>query len=487
MGSRGITSVGTYVPRSRLKRSTIANATAWANPAAARATGACAVCNWDEDSITLAVAAAGACVAPEQRLQVDALWLASTTLPFADRDNAVVVAQALALREDVRTLTSAASRRGATSALLAALESAASRAGAQLVVAADRRAAKPGSDQELKYGHAAAAVCVGQGTLLAEFLGSASLAADLVDQYRASGASFDYSLEERWVRDEGFLKLVPRAIGAALASAGVSASDVSLLAFAGPSAVARRIAQAAGLSSAQSALAERLEESCGDTGAAHPLLLLALALEQCKAGQIVLLVGFGQGVDAIVLRASEGSAQLAKQRPLLQQLDGGVDEPHYLRHLSNSALVEMDWGLRAERDNRTAHSVAWRRRDEIGAFVGGKCRECGTVQFPRARVCVNPDCRATDTLEPHPLAHSRGRVKSFTEDWLAFTQRPPLIYGNVELEGGGNLMMEMTDVEPGELAVGTSVRMAMRIKDLDRTRGFRRYFWKAAPVAAKGS
>ena len=487
MESRGITSVGAYVPRSRLKRSTIASATAWANPGAARATGTCAVANWDEDSITLAVAAAGDCVPHEQRAHVDALWFASTTLPFADRDNAVVIAQALALREDVRTLTSAASRRAATSALLAALASDSPRAGTGLVVASDRRAAKPGSDQELRYGHAAAAVGVGRGALLAEYLGSASLAADLVDQYRASGAAFDYALEERWVREEGFLKLVPQALGAALASAGIGPAEVAVLAFAGPALVAKRIAQVAGLTSAQSSLGERLEQTCGDTGAAHPLLLLALALEQCQAGQILVLVGFGQGVDVLVLRATDGVAQVAKQRPVTRQLEGGAEEPHYLRYLSNSSLVEMDWGLRAERDNRTAQSVAWRHREEIGAFVGGKCRKCGTVQFPRARVCVNPECRATDTLEPHALAHTRGRVKSFTEDWLAFTPRPPLIYGNVELEGGGNLMMEMTDVEPGELAVGTPVRMAMRIKDIDRTRGFRRYFWKAVPVAARGN
>jgi hypothetical protein len=30
------------------------------------------------------------------------------------------------------------------------------------------------------------------------------------------------------------------------------------------------------------------------------------------------------------------------------------------------------------------------------------------------------------------------------------------------------------------------MRMMFRIKDIDTTRGFRRYYWKAAPAAAKG-
>ncbi|NJO13187.1 MAG: hypothetical protein HC872_06660 [Gammaproteobacteria bacterium] len=105
------------------------------------------------------------------------------------------------------------------------------------------------------------------------------------------------------------------------------------------------------------------------------------------------------------------------------------------------------------------------------------------MQFPRARVCVNPECRASDTLERHPLAETQGRVKSFTEDWLAYSVRPPLIYGNVELEGGGNLMMEFADCDAGELKVGDAVSMTFRVKDVDRVRGFRRYFWKATRVS----
>jgi len=31
--------------------------------------------------------------------------------------------------------------------------------------------------------------------------------------------------------------------------------------------------------------------------------------------------------------------------------------------------------------------------------------------------------------------------------------------------------------------VGTSLKMVFRIKDFDKQRGYRRYFWKAAPAA----
>ena len=44
--------------------------------------------------------------------------------------------------------------------------------------------------------------------------------------------------------------------------------------------------------------------------------------------------------------------------------------------------------------------------------------------------------------------------------------------------------MEFTDVAKGDVASGTEVEMAFRIKDIDELRGFTRYFWKATPVAS---
>ena len=153
-----------------------------------------------------------------------------------------------------------------------------------------------------------------------------------------------------------------------------------------------------------------------------------------------------------------------------------------MRYLSFAGLVEMDWGMRAERDNRTAQSTFYRKRRDITAFVGGRCRACGTAQFPRSPVCV--DCGAIDSQEDHRFADSIGTIRTFTEDYLGYSPSPPLQYGQIAFEQGGSLMMEFTDFPPGSLAVGMDVRMVFRIKDIDDRRGFRRYFWKPAPVSS---
>ena len=43
-----------------------------------------------------------------------------------------------------------------------------------------------------------------------------------MDQYRAADTDFDYALEERWVHEEGYLKIVPRVMEEAVAAAGVT-------------------------------------------------------------------------------------------------------------------------------------------------------------------------------------------------------------------------------------------------------------------------
>jgi uncharacterized OB-fold protein len=53
----------------------------------------------------------------------------------------------------------------------------------------------------------------------------------------------------------------------------------------------------------------------------------------------------------------------------------------------------------------------------------------------------------------------------------------------IQFEEGGRWMMDFTDVDEADLAVGRPMKMMFRIKDIDPQRGFRRYFWKAAPAA----
>src|SRR5258707_1815608 len=95
---------------------------AWAHaPGRAAARGARAICNWDEDALTMAVEAARSCVAASTggSLEADAapqsIVFCSTTAPFADRDHAVMLSPALAFSAATETLNLGASLRARSS------------------------------------------------------------------------------------------------------------------------------------------------------------------------------------------------------------------------------------------------------------------------------------------------------------------------------------------------------------------------------------
>ncbi len=470
----GIRAFGAYVPRLRLARSTIAAATGWLNPPGRTPSGARAVCNWDEDSLTLGVAAAQRCLAQAPAdIEVQSLEFASTTLPFADRSNAGLAAAALALDGAIATLDAGGSARCATGALLRAFHS----SQRSLLVAAEKRNARPGSSQDMDLGHGAVALLLDPAGGFANLAGSASMARDFVDHHRESGEDVDYVLEERWVRDEAWSQFVPATLKTALTSAQASAADITHFICPSTPAIAARVAKICGIR--PECVVAPPTSRIGELGSTQPLFMLAATLDTAPAGSLIALLGFGQGADALIIRVNSPSPQPPSIEALLA---GGVPETSYLRYLSHNGLLEVDFGMRAERDQRSAQTAAYRRRDALHALVGGRCRECGAVQFPRSRVCVNPQCRRTDTQDPHGLARQGGRVKTFTEDWQAYSPRPPYIYGNVTFAEGGNLFMEFCDLEPGEIAVDMPVEFHFRIKDIDRMRHFKRYFWKAAPA-----
>ncbi|MGI9412128.1 MAG: 3-hydroxy-3-methylglutaryl CoA synthase, partial [Hyphomicrobiales bacterium] len=193
----GITAFGAYVPKLRLSRQAAVEANGWFNPALkGLSRGERAICYWDEDALTMAVEAARDCLAGRDRGTIDRTMLASTTLPFKDRQNATILAEALNLSDTVASLDIASSLRCGTSALLAAFDAARANEGAQVLVAAgEHRRAKAASAQELHYGDAAAALLVGADGVVAQLVGHHQISVDFVDHYRGQSEQFDYYWE----------------------------------------------------------------------------------------------------------------------------------------------------------------------------------------------------------------------------------------------------------------------------------------------------
>ena len=482
MSDVGILAYGAYLPRLRLARKSVVDANAWFNPALkSLAKGERTMCNWDEDPVTMAVEAARDCLKGQDRSGVAALSFASTTLPFEDRLNAGIIAEALNLNPNVSAQDVTASQRAATSALMSALQMARGGSGPMLVIASEKRRTKTASPLELQTGDGAAALLVGTGPVVAKLIAHTSRTVDFVDHFRGEGFEFDYTWEERWIRDEGYNKIVPDTLAALFKATDVKPADIAH--FAMPCVlprVAAGVAKKMGLP--ETVVRDNLHTVCGETGAAHPLVMLAHTLEEAKPGQKLLVVGFGQGCDALLFEATENLAKLAPRLGVKGHLERRKEETNYSKFLAFNDLVAIERGMRADVDKQTPLSSLYRNRRMLTGFIGGQCRTCGTLQFPKSNVCVNPNCNAFHTQDDHPFADTPAKVQSYTADRLTYSPDPPHYYGMVVFDQGGRVMIDFTDCDAQSVDVAAPMRMMFRIKEYDPSRGFTRYFWKAAPA-----
>lgn len=479
----GITSYGTYIPRLRLDRMAIFQSMGWFAPAIMMvAQGERSMCNWDEDSITMAVAAARDCLVAKDKSAVDALYLASTTLPFADRQNAGIVSTALNLRDNIVTTDFTASQRVGTTAMVTALD--AIKGGERkniLVAASDKRETKAAYFYEMWYGDGAAAILFGNEDVIAEYKGSFSLSYDFADHYRGRLNKYDYVWEERWARDEGYSKIIPQAIQGALDQANLTIDQIDTLVY--PcffKAEHKKIAKQLGAKPEQ--VMDNLHEVFGETGCAHALVMLTGALEKAKPGQRIVVAGFGQGCNALIFEVTDNITKLASR----SGFEGAINNKHaidnYPKFLKFRDIIETEMGIRAEAPTQIAMTTLWRKRKMLLGLVGGKCRECGTQQFPKMDICVNPNCNAHHSQDDFEFADIPAKINSYTGDLLAVSIDPPHKYGMVQFEGGGRFMADFTDCDLEELQVGLPVQMVFRRRFADKERGFTVYFWKAMPI-----
>lgn len=478
----GIVSYGAYVPRYRLKRMAIFQSMGWLNPATILlAQGEKAVANSDEDSLTMATAAALDCLGGGNRSAVDALFYASTTMPYQERQNAGIIATALNLREDVRSADFTGALKAGTSALLSALEGVGSKNIRQaLVCAADCRLGKMGSPQEMIFGDGAAAFLVGDKDVIAEFKCSSSLTCDFVDHYRGSKASFDRQWEDRWIRDLGFDEFIPKVIQNLLQKCNLKLGDFQKVIFQCQYDGERK-ALTKKFKLDPATIQDPLQGVIGETGTAHSPIMLVKAFEEAKPGDKLLVVSFGSGCDALFFEVTDQIKGMKGKLGVQGHLANRADLTSYQKYAVFRGMAPVDLGLRAEEDYWTRWSLLWRKRKAVLGLVGSKCKKCGTPQYPPQKICVNPTCGAVDAMEDYPFSDKKGRILSYTGDMLAASVDPPEMYGTVEFDGGGRCMMNFTDCALNDLKVGMPVSMSFRLKYFDVKRDIHGYFWKAVP------
>src|SRR5438445_226771 len=320
-------------------------------------------------------------------------------------------------------------------------------------------------------GAGAAAVAVGGDGVVAELVSAASVAEEFTYVWRTDEQRTLHLSETRFGTTHGYVRDLAEVIGAALRKAELPPARVARLVLGAPEPrAAGEAARRAGFDPARQLEASLLAEA-GLLGTPEPLALLARALETVAPGDFLVVGAYGEGADALVLRATE-RLPAARPRPLADRLARGIALPSYERYLrARGVLPSEPMG-----DPVTA-MIEWKELKQDMRLYGSRCEACGLVQFPQARVCIG--CQARDRMQDHKL-RKRGRVFTFTIDNLAPVPEHPMPMAVIDLDGGGRLYLQVTDAAEGEVKVGAPVELTFR--RLHEAGGNRNYFWKARPA-----
>ena len=298
----GIVSSGVYVPRLRIKREEYQKTWGYFSP---RGIEEKSVADFDEDSITMGVEAAsnalrnGQVNAPE----IDAVYFASTSPPYVEKQSASTIATALGCRNDTAALDVTSSTRASTSALLSCMDFVGSGRGKMgLMVAADCPLGHPTDSLEHQLGAGAAAVIVSNNRLGAVIDGSFSLLTEsLGERFRRNGESFvrtvDLGRHQELLSDEAVISCVK----ALMAKLGRSHKDYDWFVLQGlDDARALDLSRKLGFEDSKTTQT-MISGKIGDTAAAAPVLALSKVLESVSPKKSLIFCAYGPGAGADAL------------------------------------------------------------------------------------------------------------------------------------------------------------------------------------------
>ncbi|HBE45562.1 MAG TPA: 3-hydroxy-3-methylglutaryl CoA synthase [Deltaproteobacteria bacterium] len=460
----GIISYGGYIPLWRLSRSAISS----------ELKGEKAIAGFDEDSVTMAVEAAVNCLGNIERKSIDGLIFCSTTTPYLEKQSASLIANALDLRRNIFTADALGCLRGGTIGLKIALDMVkAGSAKRVLVTAADCRLGAPKSNLEKDSGDGAAAFIVGDSDKpLAIIQDSYSISNEIMDMWRLNGEAFVNKEEDRWVEEEGYQKVVKEVVSGLMSKHNMMAKDFTKTVFYYPNARSlKAIADVIGLDPKQ--MQDSLFDKVGNTGTSYALVLLACALEDSKPGDKLLFASYGDGSDAFLIEVcnhekneGQGMKRFLERKKIIGD---------YTKYLVWRKILPVDKSRAAEIPKPSLKEM-WRREDEQYRMHAGKCKACGTIQYPAQRVCTK--CHTKDQFDMVRLSDKTGEVYTWTQDNGTGTIEFPIVT-LVNVQGGGRVFCILTDASAEEVRVGLRVVFTFR-KSYGEI--LPEYIWKVRPI-----
>ncbi len=472
----GIISYGAYIPIWRIERSMIAGMSLSGSMGGERSFAA-----RDEDSISMAVEAGTDCLAGFDPKQIDGLYFAGVSSPYKLKQGASIIASALDMRKNIQTIDFNSCTRAQTSAVKVAVDTVkAGTARKILVIGSDHRVARPGSQHEQLFGDGAAALLIGDTGVIGEIDGFSSISNPIPGPWQRNKDEFLKTYDPKFDRINEILGDVPEAVNELLKQLGLKPADISRFALAGLDPRSYLDMARAIKFNPKEQMDDPLFSSVGNIGTPHCILLLIAAIEKAKTGERLVCASHGEGGEAFLVRITEENDSVKRRHRGTKYISSKKMIPSYGLFAEWQGTRKTGW----PGGEMNASVVLYAREEKWGLpFYGMKCNQCGTIQYPISRTCVN--CRAYDDAAEVKIV-STGKIFTYTHDYLmAHGTMPgdgltPWTRAVLDMDDGCRLFLEVVDAESDEIKIGAPVERTFR--RLHQKGGYCFYGWRARPL-----
>ncbi|KKM02536.1 hypothetical protein LCGC14_1783450 [marine sediment metagenome] len=476
----GIKSYGAYLPKYLMPRELIAKA--WDFPSRP---GNKVVASADEDSLTMAIEAGLDCLSGINPKSIDGLFFASTTQVYTEKASASFIATVLDLREDIVTADFTDSLKAGTTALARAVDTikANKEISRILVITSDMREAEPATTWEFGFADGAAAFLIAEGDKLPLIIDDYfSIAANVTGPWkRTKEDSFIRTFETK-MDNQIYTQSLIKVMSEIMKRNNLNPDDIDIAAYYYNNPRTHgRISKAMKFN--QGVAQNGLFFQFGDLGTSMSFMLLISAMKNPIENAKAILVGFGDGADAILLHIQDTTALtelsrshmgLAGHQQSMKLLE------NYNVYVENKKLLEKDRYVR-----KSSAVTLWRDTPSVYKMYGLRCKNCGTVQYPTTgRSCII--CRADDQLDLIKLA-LKGKIFTYTLDHLVggTYMDTPVPRCVIDLDGGGRVLLNMTEIENPEENVRIGMEVELTFRKLHEGGEFKNYYWKCRPVRGR--
>ncbi|MHA1658817.1 MAG: OB-fold domain-containing protein [Promethearchaeota archaeon] len=472
----GIKSYGAYLPRYLLPRELIAKA--WDFPAVP---GTKAIANFDEDSLTMAIEAGLDCLVGIDPKSIDGLYFATTTQVYTEKDSASFIASVLDMREDIITTDFTDSTKSGTTALTRAVDTIKANKDIKriLVIASDTREPEPSTMWEYGFADGAAALIVSEEDMLPlEIIDYYSVSANTTGPWKRANKdkyirTFEVKMDVRF-----YTQSITKVMSEVLKRNNLNPEDIGAAAYYyNNPRMHGRIAKM--MKFPQGVAQNGLFFQIGDLGTPMPFMLLIAALKRPKPDAKVILAGYGDGADAILMQVKDKKLlrDLTKTHMGLTGFQKSMKSvKNYAVFINNKKYLEKD------RYTRKSSAVTlWRDAPSILRMYGLKCKNCGAIQYPiMYRSCYV--CRADDQFEQVKLGF-KGTIFTYTLDHLigGSYYDTPVPRCVLDIDGGGRVLLDMTEIEKPEENVKIGMRVELTFRKQHEGAEFCNYYWKCCP------